>query len=215
MPSALLRRMFISGMGFLLECGCRQRHPFRVETTFSTVSVGSDTRPWRTGAQGFAKVRTPLHNNGFQDRQRNGSVMTATCVSRHGTMPFPDHPPRSRSEHDPGSYPPAPSAGPTFSSLIGMDVRLPKCHRASVRITRSIARRAIPAALGAASAENCASIKKKADLAVNVSGRLPANWLSAPMKIGAFDQPEGFDAAMDDDCTDSTIDDEMADDEMA
>ncbi len=43
---------------------------------------------------------------------------------------------------------------------------------------------------GGASAENCATIKKKADLAVNVSGRLAAGWLPAPMQIGAFDQPE-------------------------
>lgn len=43
---------------------------------------------------------------------------------------------------------------------------------------------------GAPSAENCATIKKKADLAVNVSGRLPATWLPAPMQIGAFDQPD-------------------------
>jgi ParB family chromosome partitioning protein len=41
--------------------------------------------------------------------------------------------------------------------------------------------------VGTASAENCATIKKKADLAVNVSGRLPAGWLPDPMKIGAFD----------------------------
>jgi ParB family chromosome partitioning protein len=62
--------------------------------------------------------------------------------------------------------------------------------------------------VGAPSAENCASIKKKADLAVNVSERLPANWLPAPMKIGAFDLPEGFDADMDD----GIMNDEMADD---
>ncbi|MBX8846552.1 ParB N-terminal domain-containing protein [Sphingomonas melonis] len=43
---------------------------------------------------------------------------------------------------------------------------------------------------GDPSADNCASIKKKADLAVNVSGRLAAGWLPAPMQIGAFDQPE-------------------------
>ncbi|WP_343545618.1 ParB/RepB/Spo0J family partition protein [Sphingomonas paucimobilis] len=43
---------------------------------------------------------------------------------------------------------------------------------------------------GDASADNCATIKKKADLAVNVSGRLAAHWLPAPMQIGAFDQPE-------------------------
>lgn len=72
---------------------------------------------------------------------------------------------------------------------------------------------------GAASAENCASIKKKADLAVNVSGRLPASWLPAPMKIGAFDQPErdpeSYDADMDGDGIDGVGDDQMADDEMA
>lgn len=44
--------------------------------------------------------------------------------------------------------------------------------------------------VGAPSAENCATIKKKADLAVNVSERLPAGWLPAPMKIGAFDQAD-------------------------
>lgn len=44
--------------------------------------------------------------------------------------------------------------------------------------------------VGAASAENCATIKKKADLAVNVAGRLPAGWLPVPMKIGAFDQAD-------------------------
>ena len=43
---------------------------------------------------------------------------------------------------------------------------------------------------GDPSADNCASIKKKADLAVNVSGRLAAGWLPAPMQIGAFDQQE-------------------------
>ena len=43
---------------------------------------------------------------------------------------------------------------------------------------------------GDPSADNCASIKKKADLAVNVSGRLAAGWLPAPMQIGAFDRPE-------------------------
>ena len=67
---------------------------------------------------------------------------------------------------------------------------------------------------GAPSAENCATIKKKGDLAVNVSERLPASWLPAPMKIGAFDQaerdPEDFDPDMD------GLDDEgVADDEMA
>lgn len=44
--------------------------------------------------------------------------------------------------------------------------------------------------VGDASADNCATIKKKADLAANVSGRLPGNWLPAPMRIGAFDQSE-------------------------
>lgn len=67
---------------------------------------------------------------------------------------------------------------------------------------------------GAPSAENCATIKKKGDLAVNVSERLPASWLPAPMKIGAFDQPEGeaedFDGDMD-----GIEDEDMADDEMA
>lgn len=43
---------------------------------------------------------------------------------------------------------------------------------------------------GAPSADNCATIKKKADLAVNVAERLPADWLPAPMRIGAFDQPK-------------------------
>lgn len=72
---------------------------------------------------------------------------------------------------------------------------------------------------GAASAENCATIKKKADLAVNVSERLPASWLPAPMKIGAFDRPEqgpdGYDPDMDGDGIESVDDDQMADDEMA
>ncbi|WP_019054171.1 MULTISPECIES: ParB/RepB/Spo0J family partition protein [Sphingobium] len=44
--------------------------------------------------------------------------------------------------------------------------------------------------VGDASADNCATIKKKADLAVNVSERLPAKWLPAPMIVGAFDQAE-------------------------
>jgi ParB family chromosome partitioning protein len=73
--------------------------------------------------------------------------------------------------------------------------------------------------VGAPSAENCASIKKKADLAVNVSGRLPANWLPAPMKIGAFDQsehdPVDFDADTHGDDIEGAEDDQMADDEMA
>lgn len=72
---------------------------------------------------------------------------------------------------------------------------------------------------GAPSAENCASIKKKTDLAVNVSGRLRGNWLPAPMKIGAFDQserdPKSFDTDMDGDDIEGAEDDEMADDEMA
>lgn len=42
--------------------------------------------------------------------------------------------------------------------------------------------------VGEASAENCATIKKKADLAVNVSERLPARWLPAPMIVGAFER---------------------------
>ena len=72
--------------------------------------------------------------------------------------------------------------------------------------------------VGAPSAENCATIKKKAGLAVNVSERLPANWLPAPMKIGAFDQPErdpeDIDADMDRDSSEDMAD-EMTDDEMA
>jgi ParB family chromosome partitioning protein len=44
--------------------------------------------------------------------------------------------------------------------------------------------------VGEASADNCATIKKKSDLAVNVSGRLPGKWLPEPMRIGAFDKPE-------------------------
>lgn len=68
--------------------------------------------------------------------------------------------------------------------------------------------------VGAPSAENCATIKKKTDLAVNVSERLPADWLPAPMKIGAFDQPErdaeGIDADMDGDSIEDMADDEMA-----
>ena len=72
---------------------------------------------------------------------------------------------------------------------------------------------------GAPSAENCASIKKKADLAVNVSGRLPASWLPAPMKIGAFDQPErtpeDYDPDMDGDGIEGEDYNQMADDEMA
>lgn len=57
--------------------------------------------------------------------------------------------------------------------------------------------------VGAPSAENCATIKKKADLAVNVSERLPAHWLPAPMRLGAFDraerEPGECDADMDED----------------
>ena len=72
--------------------------------------------------------------------------------------------------------------------------------------------------VGAPSAENCATIKKKADLAVNVSERLPAHWLPAPMKIGAFDQPErdaeDIDADMDRDSIEHMAD-EMTNDEMA
>jgi ParB family chromosome partitioning protein len=71
---------------------------------------------------------------------------------------------------------------------------------------------------GAPSADHCASIKKKADLAVNVSGRLPGNWLPAPMKIGAFDQPErnpgDYDPDMDGDGIEGVEDDQTADDEM-
>lgn len=67
---------------------------------------------------------------------------------------------------------------------------------------------------GAPSAENCATIKKKGDLAVNVSERLPASWLPAPMKIGAFDQPEGEAEDFDPDM-DGIEDEDMADDEMA
>ena len=44
--------------------------------------------------------------------------------------------------------------------------------------------------VGDASADNCATIKKKADLAVNVSERLPAKWLPAPMIVGAFERAE-------------------------
>lgn len=44
--------------------------------------------------------------------------------------------------------------------------------------------------VGDASADNCATIKKKADLAVNVSERLPAKWLPAPMIVGAFDRAD-------------------------
>lgn len=70
--------------------------------------------------------------------------------------------------------------------------------------------------VGAPSAENCATIKKKADLAVNVSERLPAHWLPAPMRIGAFDraerEPEDFDADMDEDGSEQ---EDMTDEEMA
>jgi ParB family chromosome partitioning protein len=69
---------------------------------------------------------------------------------------------------------------------------------------------------GAPSAENCATIKKKADLAVNVSERLPADWLPTPMRIGAFDraecEPEDLAADMDEDDSEQedTTDEEMA-----
>lgn len=43
---------------------------------------------------------------------------------------------------------------------------------------------------GDPSADNCASIKKKADLAVNVHARLDGDWLPEPMRVGAFDRPE-------------------------
>ena len=70
--------------------------------------------------------------------------------------------------------------------------------------------------VGAPSAENCATIKKKADLAVNVSERLPAHWLPAPMRIGAFDrterEPEDFHANMDEDGSEQ---EDMTDEEMA
>jgi ParB family chromosome partitioning protein len=48
--------------------------------------------------------------------------------------------------------------------------------------------------VGDASADNCATIKKKSDLAVNVSERLPARWIPAPMIVGAFDKIEADDA---------------------
>ncbi len=70
--------------------------------------------------------------------------------------------------------------------------------------------------VGAASAENCATIKKKADLAVNVSERLPTGWLPAPMMIGAFDRseadPDGFDPEAD---ADDIEHEDMMDDQMA
>jgi ParB family chromosome partitioning protein len=70
--------------------------------------------------------------------------------------------------------------------------------------------------VGAPSAENCASIKKKADLAVNVSERLPANWLPAPMQIGAFDRPERNPEDFSPDMEAEGLDSEnMTDDEMA
>lgn len=43
---------------------------------------------------------------------------------------------------------------------------------------------------GDPSADNCATIKKKADLAVNVHARLDGDWLPEPMRVGAFDRPE-------------------------
>lgn len=70
--------------------------------------------------------------------------------------------------------------------------------------------------VGAPSAENCATIKKKADLAVNVSERLPAHWLPDPMRIGAFDraerEPDDFNADMDEDGSEQ---EDMTDEEMA
>jgi ParB family chromosome partitioning protein len=70
--------------------------------------------------------------------------------------------------------------------------------------------------VGAPSAENCATIKKKVDLAVNVSERLPAHWLPAPMRVGAFDRtergPENFDTDMDEDGCEQ---EDMTDEEMA
>lgn len=72
---------------------------------------------------------------------------------------------------------------------------------------------------GGPSADNCASIKKKADLAVNVHARLDGDWLPAPMKIGAFDRtesdPEDFDADTDGEGIEDMADDEVTDDEMA
>jgi ParB family chromosome partitioning protein len=71
---------------------------------------------------------------------------------------------------------------------------------------------------GDPSADNCASIKKKADLAVNVSGRLAAGWLPAPMQIGAFDQPERDerdDAEAFDDDAEASEGEDMEADEMA
>lgn len=67
--------------------------------------------------------------------------------------------------------------------------------------------------VGKPSAENCSTIKKKADLAVNVSERLPAGWLPAPMQIGAFDRIERdeADSFEDDEIEQDYIDaDEMA-----
>ena len=70
--------------------------------------------------------------------------------------------------------------------------------------------------VGAPSAENCATIKKKSDLAVNVSERLPAHWLPGPMRIGAFDRAEheheDFEADMDEDGSEQ---EDMADEETA
>ena len=70
--------------------------------------------------------------------------------------------------------------------------------------------------VGAPSAENCATIKKKTDLAVNVSERLPTHWLPAPMRIGAFDRAENehedFEADMDEDGSEQ---EGLADEEMA
>ena len=51
-----------------------------------------------------------------------------------------------------------------------------------------------------------------------MSGRLPGNRLLAPIKIGAFDQPErgpeSFGPDMDGDGFEDVEDDEMTDDEM-
>jgi ParB family chromosome partitioning protein len=73
---------------------------------------------------------------------------------------------------------------------------------------------------GAPSADNCATIKKKADLAVNVSSGF-RQWLPAPMQIGAFDQPEADPEDFDTDMDGDGIEDEdmergeFAEDEIA
>lgn len=70
--------------------------------------------------------------------------------------------------------------------------------------------------VGAPSADNCATIKKKADLAVNVSERLPARWLPAPMRIGAFDRIERDGADIEADMDKNGIEQEtMTDEEIA